>query len=488
MKQFLLFIVTIALLSVPTTSMAQDIDHIKDLIDDGKYQQAAKMLRPLADGGNAEAQYLASTLFLEGKGVVRNPQQAFKYAKMAADNTENFPIRLNALAALSMMCNEGVGTKKDTAQAIRYATLMCKDVQNYFQLDKEYQKLVQYYKEHSDTMYFRLLAAKAGTEGDIATQRSEGIRMKEELIRCNLEGTGCAKDSLAALRLIDGQWSIKKEYIDEKSPKLNDYLKLVLSCSHGEGLGRICDKNTDLFFALLKKYFGVRNSESMPQNMFQEWLQGAEEGSPSAMYIVSCFYEQHGQNHDMSKSREWAEKAASASGNRGFFEERVKELKSRPLSIGEIYDGKVIVSTNQSRYDILAKDYEDDIHMRTIDVDVKQYTEKEIKEIFKKIRNWFDWSMVIHMENLPHYLKTYAKAKKGIGKPFQEGQYWASDGLGKNKEVILITVNSQGEITASTKASNLSKDEREKPHLFLVAGNIIAHVKQGKPVEYSVLR
>lgn len=66
-------------------TMAQSVDYAKSLINQGKYLEAAKQLRPLADGGNAEAQAIASYLFFEGKGVQKNEQQGLKYATLAAD-------------------------------------------------------------------------------------------------------------------------------------------------------------------------------------------------------------------------------------------------------------------------------------------------------------------------------------------------------------------------------------------------------------------
>lgn len=78
-------IIGIALLFSTTIAIAQSVSYAKSLISQGKYLDAAKQLRPLADGGNAEAQYLAATLFFEGKGVTKNDAQGIKYATLAAD-------------------------------------------------------------------------------------------------------------------------------------------------------------------------------------------------------------------------------------------------------------------------------------------------------------------------------------------------------------------------------------------------------------------
>lgn len=64
---------------------AQSVSYAKSLIKEERYMDAAKQLRPLADAGDAEAQYLAATLFFEGRGVAKNNEQGIKYAKLSAD-------------------------------------------------------------------------------------------------------------------------------------------------------------------------------------------------------------------------------------------------------------------------------------------------------------------------------------------------------------------------------------------------------------------
>ena len=64
---------------------AQSLDRVKLLLEQGQYRDAAVILRPLADGGNAEAQLLAAQLFFEGKGVIANEAQGKKYALLSAE-------------------------------------------------------------------------------------------------------------------------------------------------------------------------------------------------------------------------------------------------------------------------------------------------------------------------------------------------------------------------------------------------------------------
>lgn len=65
---------------------AQSLGTAKMYIEQEQYVNAAKQLRPLADGGNAEAQYLAAKLFFEGHiNNAKAEEQGVKYATMSAD-------------------------------------------------------------------------------------------------------------------------------------------------------------------------------------------------------------------------------------------------------------------------------------------------------------------------------------------------------------------------------------------------------------------
>lgn len=78
----------LAVAMIATATFAQEfqINRAKYLIENGDYKEAAIILRPLADKGNAEAQYMASQLFAQGKGVVKSTQQAERYLRLSAQN------------------------------------------------------------------------------------------------------------------------------------------------------------------------------------------------------------------------------------------------------------------------------------------------------------------------------------------------------------------------------------------------------------------
>lgn len=65
---------------------AQSADYAKSLISAGRDGEAAHVIRSLAEKGDPEAQYLAATFFLEGRGGMnKSDQQALKYFKLSAD-------------------------------------------------------------------------------------------------------------------------------------------------------------------------------------------------------------------------------------------------------------------------------------------------------------------------------------------------------------------------------------------------------------------
>ncbi|MBQ2122800.1 MAG: sel1 repeat family protein, partial [Bacteroidaceae bacterium] len=80
------YLIIISYLFIVMTSFAQqfELSRAKRLIQRQEYLEAARILRPLAESGNAEAQHLAAGLFMEGKGVIKSPKQAEMYYTKAA--------------------------------------------------------------------------------------------------------------------------------------------------------------------------------------------------------------------------------------------------------------------------------------------------------------------------------------------------------------------------------------------------------------------
>lgn len=88
MKHYL-FVIICLFSFISTYPQETEIKKATSLIENGCYLDAAKILRPLAEGGNSQAQYLAARLFVEGKGVIKSIEQAEKFYQLAAYNGHN---------------------------------------------------------------------------------------------------------------------------------------------------------------------------------------------------------------------------------------------------------------------------------------------------------------------------------------------------------------------------------------------------------------
>jgi TPR repeat protein len=75
-----------------------------DAYYDEDFTSAARELRPLAEGGDAKAQYRLGMMFDFGQGVEKNPQEAARLMRLAADQGDS-----DAQFALGRMYQLGRG-------------------------------------------------------------------------------------------------------------------------------------------------------------------------------------------------------------------------------------------------------------------------------------------------------------------------------------------------------------------------------------------
>ncbi len=113
MKRISIMMILAVVFSANIFSQDYELRQAKRLIENGEYKEAALVLRPLAENGNAEAQYLAGTLFFEGKGVVKSEEQGLKYMGLAASQ--------DYVEALNGLLNYHLNVKCDTIVAIQTA-------------------------------------------------------------------------------------------------------------------------------------------------------------------------------------------------------------------------------------------------------------------------------------------------------------------------------------------------------------------------------
>ncbi|MDC0737020.1 tetratricopeptide repeat protein [Cognatishimia sp. SS12] len=66
-------------LTLMATPLAAEIEHARDLMDEGKFEQAYQELWPAARSGNADAEELIGVMYAMGLGVERDDQRAFEW-------------------------------------------------------------------------------------------------------------------------------------------------------------------------------------------------------------------------------------------------------------------------------------------------------------------------------------------------------------------------------------------------------------------------
>lgn len=209
MKTIRLFIYVL-LLMVASTVSAQSLYRAKQLIEQGEYIEAAKIIRPLADGGNAEAQFLAATLFLEGKGVNKNESQAIKYAKMSAENGYAEAQRFMGVAFLY----GDHGVTKDESIGLKYLDLA-------IQQDYIHAYVAKFWYFHKAKNYEQ--AFRAAKEG--AAKHPELLKgdIGYYLSQYYICGLGTTKDVRRAYEIMRNhpEWEIFKiNYKEELKPYL----------------------------------------------------------------------------------------------------------------------------------------------------------------------------------------------------------------------------------------------------------------------------
>lgn len=256
--QYIFALALVMLQSV--AAQAQTMYNVQYWLEQGNYTEAAKRLRPLADGGNAEAQTLAAQLFFEGKGVTKNEAQGIKYAKMAADQGHEPAINLL--------------------------------VEHFESKPEQLFKVVKEYTEKHPYLLKGLLGQK--------------------LAWSYITGRGTTQDEAKGWKIIAGC----KDYdvlmqTDSIAERYWDYERRSRSLENLEALAEfICEKRPTLYGKLVK-FLDTNVYRKNPERLEHS----ASEGNLWAMcHLAERFYE---RRHDKGKAIEWAQRAADAGSERG---------------------------------------------------------------------------------------------------------------------------------------------------------------------------
>jgi len=100
------------LLSLPAWA---DLATGEEALLQGDYQTALQELSPLAEAGNASAQYHLAYMYAEGEGVPQDYGEAAKWFRSAADQG-----MVAAQSSLGGLYERGEGVPQDNQEAIRW--------------------------------------------------------------------------------------------------------------------------------------------------------------------------------------------------------------------------------------------------------------------------------------------------------------------------------------------------------------------------------
>ncbi len=113
------FVLALFLLAPPTLAEqdtdAEQFDNATKAYEYKDYATALKLIRPLAEKGNAKAQYNLGLMYYEGDGVRADLNETFKWYTLAANQGN-----ANAQHGLGYMYEKGYGVKQDYGEAVKW--------------------------------------------------------------------------------------------------------------------------------------------------------------------------------------------------------------------------------------------------------------------------------------------------------------------------------------------------------------------------------
>ncbi|MDP2454133.1 MULTISPECIES: tetratricopeptide repeat protein [unclassified Kaistella] len=117
MKKILLFIISLVTFQTAFSQNADELNmQAKDLIQQGKYNDAFPILKKSAELGNAEAQYNLGYFLQSGTTGIKNEKEAIDWYKKSSNNGFN-----NAHYAMMMAYGNGNGIEQNSEKAFEYA-------------------------------------------------------------------------------------------------------------------------------------------------------------------------------------------------------------------------------------------------------------------------------------------------------------------------------------------------------------------------------
>lgn len=107
------FLSVLAALTLPAT--AGPVEEANAAYQRGDYRTAVKLLRPLVDQGNADAQDILAIMYYVGQGLPQNRAEAIRLYRLAAEQGN-----AHAQDALGFAYQNGVGVQRDVGEAAKW--------------------------------------------------------------------------------------------------------------------------------------------------------------------------------------------------------------------------------------------------------------------------------------------------------------------------------------------------------------------------------
>ena len=118
-------LIAILVFGVQNDSRADLYEDAIKLYDSGDYVGAAKIIKVLAEQGDASAQYNLGVLYAKGRGVAQDFNEAVKWYRKAAEQGDAF-----AQGKLGAMYHFGMGVPRDYIQAHKWFNLAASGEKN----------------------------------------------------------------------------------------------------------------------------------------------------------------------------------------------------------------------------------------------------------------------------------------------------------------------------------------------------------------------
>ena len=125
-------LVWICFFALAGQAMADALSEANLVYETGDYEKAAKLYTPLAQGGNAEAQYVLGMMYRAGRGVPHDYNEARKWYRLAAE--QGHPI---AQFYLGWIYAKGKGVPKNDVQGSVVSGNFAKTVSNILVLNRK---------------------------------------------------------------------------------------------------------------------------------------------------------------------------------------------------------------------------------------------------------------------------------------------------------------------------------------------------------------